>query len=184
MAIAPDAKAKAQWNVLEGTKVAGGMYATSTDGQVTGFRAGRLVGDGFQGAILIDDPIKPANAESDVLREHANTQLAQTVRSRRARPDTPIVCIMQRLHERDVSGFLLEEDIGEPFEHLKIRALDDAGKSYWEIKEPAAQLLSFAAKQPYIFSGQYQQDPTPEQGRCKASRTGEGSLRGCNSLYG
>lgn len=162
--LANDSKAKSQWNVMLGDKQAGGMYAASTDGQVTGFRAGRMGVPGYNGAIKVDDPLKPKDGESETKRNGVNNQLPQTIRSRRAEPTTPLLVIMQRVHENDPTGYLLGGALGEKFEHLKIPALDSSGKSYWEIKEPTAQLLAFKARQPYIFAGQYQQEPAPEEG--------------------
>ena len=46
MAIADDADSKKRWNVMFNGKTAGGVYATSIGGQVTGFRAGHMV-EGF-----------------------------------------------------------------------------------------------------------------------------------------
>jgi hypothetical protein len=40
MKLADDAQAKKRWNVMEGDQSAGGVYATSMGGQITGFRAG------------------------------------------------------------------------------------------------------------------------------------------------
>ena len=53
---------KSRWDTEQG----GGVYATSTLGQITGFGAGQVEQDGepyqFSGAIVIDDPIKPEDA--------------------------------------------------------------------------------------------------------------------------
>ena len=40
--IADDAKAKKRWNVIVDGKKAGGVYAVSLGGQITGFRAGHM----------------------------------------------------------------------------------------------------------------------------------------------
>ncbi len=103
--IADDAKAKKRWNVLVDGHPAGGVYATSLGGQVTGFRAGHMA-EGFQGAILIDDPIKPEDAFSRSKVDAANRRLITTVKSRRANPKTPIILIMQRVAENDPAGFI------------------------------------------------------------------------------
>lgn len=165
--IADDTKSKQQWNIVdEEGKKRGGMYAVQTGGQVTGFRAGYM-SEGFSGAIILDDPLKPDDAESDTLRSDVNNQLARTVRSRRARPDTPMIIVMQRLHEEDPTGFLMDGGLGEEFVQLKVPAIIGAGeqqKSYWDFKEPLEQLHQFQAAQPYVFAGQYMQEPAPEQG--------------------
>ena len=103
---------KAQWDTEQG----GGVYATSTLGQITGFGAGEVETPGepykFAGAIVIDDPIKPEDALSDVVRERVNRRFETTIRNRVNSRNTPIIIIMQRLHEHDLCGYLqeIEED--------------------------------------------------------------------------
>lgn len=77
---------------MDGRK-AGGVYAMSLGGQITGFRAGHMA-QGWQGAIVIDDPLKVGDACSKPRRAWANRDLIATVKSRRANPDTPIIVIM------------------------------------------------------------------------------------------
>lgn len=164
--IADDAKAKKRWNVLVDGQIAGGVYATSLGGQITGFRAGHMAA-GFQGAIIIDDPIKPEDAYSRVKLDAANRKLVTTVKSRKANPETPIVIIMQRLAEVDPVGFVERGNLGPKSEwhFVKIPAvIDDAYVktlplkyrdavdhlerapdkrfSYWPYKEPITQLLA------------------------------------------
>lgn len=160
--IADDAKAKKRWNVMVDNHVGGGVYATSLGGQVTGFRAGHMK-EGFQGAILIDDPIKPEDAFSSSKLNAANRKLLTTVKSRKANPETPIIVVMQRLSELDPVGFILKGNFGGDWHHVRIPAiLDEAylstlppkyrqhilpGKtiegrfSYWPYKEPLDELL-------------------------------------------
>ena len=98
--VADDAKSKKRWNVEVDGKTAGGVYAVSLGGQITGFRAGHMT-EGWQGAIIIDDPLKVEDAYSKTKRAAANRKLVSTVKSRKANPDTPIIVIMQRLAEED-----------------------------------------------------------------------------------
>lgn len=161
--IADDAKAKKRWNVLVDGQPAGGVYATSLGGQITGFRAGHMA-EGFQGAIIIDDPIKPEDAYSKTKLEAANRKLLTTVKSRKANPDTPIILVMQRIAEGDPVGFIKSGNMPGEWHYVKIPAvIDDEyieslpakyksiinkedsvnGRfSYWPYKEPLAQLLS------------------------------------------
>ena len=53
MEISDDAKAKKRWNVVLDGKPAGGVYATSLGGQITGFRAGHMA-EGFTGCFVGD----------------------------------------------------------------------------------------------------------------------------------
>ncbi len=161
--IADDAKAKKRWNVLVDGHPAGGVYATALGGQVTGFRAGHMA-PGFQGAILIDDPIKPEDAFSRSKLDAANRKLLTTVKSRKANPDTPMVLVMQRIAENDCVGFIEKGNVEGEWHHVRIPAVldqkyldtlplkyssevDDADSvdgrfSYWPYKEPLKTLLT------------------------------------------
>ncbi|MDI9249072.1 terminase, partial [Stenotrophomonas sp. RS-48] len=55
-----DSSAKGDWRTTKG----GVVYATGAEGTVTGFGAGKAR-PGFGGAIIIDDPHKPGEADSD-----------------------------------------------------------------------------------------------------------------------
>lgn len=163
MDIAVDSKSKKKWNVMEGEKIAGGAYAVALGGQITGFRAGRMT-PGFQGAILIDDPLKPEDAFSKTKRDTANRRLLSTVKSRKANPETPIIVIMQRLAEEDCTGFIKKGNLGKDWTYITIPAIiddsyvatldpkiaaivdsserDDQGRfSYWPYKEPIKELV-------------------------------------------
>lgn len=157
---AKDSKAKKRWNVMIGGKRAGGCYAVALGGTITGFRAGHMA-PSFQGAIIIDDPLKPEDAFSETKLATANRKLSDTVRSRKANPETPIIIIMQRLHVEDQTNYALTKQIGGlEFEHIKIPALNEDGTSYWPYKEPAEELLAWKEANPYTFAGQMQQEPT------------------------
>lgn len=181
--IAADADSKKRWNVEDAGKKAGGVYATSLGGQITGFRAGHMA-EGWQGAILIDDPLKVEDAYSKTNRDKANRKLISTVKSRRANPDTPIVVIMQRLAEEDPTGFIKAGGIPGEWTFIEIPALitdeyvanlpehirplvdsserDEDGRfSYWPYKEPLQELLAAEKADRYVFSGQYMQRPSP-----------------------
>lgn len=164
MKIAEDSKSKKRWNVLIDGQPAGGVYATSLGGQITGFRAGHMA-PGFQGAIIIDDPVKPEDAFSRSKLDAANRKLLTTIKSRKANPETPIVIIMQRIAESDPVGFIESGNMDGDWRYVKIPAvIDDAyvkgldpryqkmvdsayrdqgGRfSYWPYKEPLDQLLA------------------------------------------
>lgn len=183
LAIADDAKSKKRWNVvMDGQKV-GGVYAVSLGGQITGFRAGHMA-PGWQGAIIIDDPLKVEDAYSKTKRDAANRKLVSTVKSRKANPDTPIIVIMQRLAEEDPTGFIRQGKMPGQWTFIEIPALIDDGYvgalpepyretvtaderdadgrfSYWPYKEPLADLIELETKDRFVFTGQYQQRPTP-----------------------
>ncbi|MFY2610499.1 phage terminase large subunit [Achromobacter ruhlandii] len=165
--VAADAKSKKRWNIEVDGRKAGGVYAVSLGGQITGFRAGHMA-EGWQGAIVIDDPLKVGDAYSKPRRAKANRDLIATVKSRRANPDTPIIVIMQRLAQEDVTGFIEAGNLGSDWEQIVIPALiddayvaglpaelqakvdssvrDEKGRfSYWPYKEPLADLLAMEA---------------------------------------
>ena len=124
--IRADADSKGMWWTHEG----GGVYATSTMGQVTGFRAGHMDETEFTGAILIDDPIKPADALSETIREGVNNNYGETIASRLAVESVPIILIMQRVHYNDLSGYLLRGGSGEKWHHLNLPVQIDSTKPY------------------------------------------------------
>lgn len=175
MRIADDASAKKRWNVEINGQLAGGVYATSIGGQVTGFRAGHMA-EGFQGAILIDDPVKPEDAFSKSKVDVANRKLVTTVKSRKANPETPIVVIMQRTGTGDPTDFIKGGNLGNDWDFIRIPAvindefvdaLDekyanmvefservDGRYSYWPYKEPIQELLQMERGDGIDASGQ------------------------------
>ncbi len=125
MALRDDADSKAMW----WTEYGGGVYASSAAGQVTGFRAGHME-PGWQGSLIIDDPVKPDDAFSETVRNGVNTRFNETIRSRLAIETTPIVVIMQRIHYQDLSGYLLRGGSGEHWHHLNLPVLIDNSEAY------------------------------------------------------
>ena len=92
----------------------GFRYATSTGATITGFHAH---------VIINDDPQNPKQAESDQMRIQANEH-TKTLSSRKVdKANTPVVTIMQRLHEDDVTGYLLKKK-GENIRHICLPAED------------------------------------------------------------
>jgi len=154
-----DSKAKDEFRTTQG----GVVYATGAEGTITGYGAGKLRG-GFAGCILIDDPHKAGEALSDVRRQNVIAWFQSTMESRLNSPDTPIVVIMQRLHEDDLSGWLLNGGNGEEWEHLCLPVLDDDDKPLWADKHDRETLHRMENADPYTFAGQYMQTPTPKEG--------------------
>jgi len=150
----------------------GHMIATSVGGTSTGKGGNRLV---------VDDPLNPKEAASDVLRERANTWFDQTFYSRLDDKKTgAIVVIMQRLHEKDLTGHLLEQ--GGEWEHLCLPAIAEdrqvihfpmsgrtlvrePGDLLWPEREGPKEIeAAKLALRSYGFAGQYQQRPSPMEG--------------------
>lgn len=162
------------------TEQKGGLYATSTLGQITGFGAGKLERsdddeesidmftatfnpDRFSGAVIIDDPIKPEDALSDTMREQVNRRFETTIRNRVNSRNTPIIVIMQRLHERDLCGYLQLVEPNE-WEVLSIPCIDVEGNALWEHKHTLEELYKIKDASPFVFETQYMQNPKPMEG--------------------
>jgi hypothetical protein len=114
----------------------------------------------FAGAIIIDDPIKPDDAMSDLKRGRVNERFETTIRNRVNSRKTPIIVIQQRVHEKDLSGYLMDVEPGE-WTVIKLSALKEDGTPLWELKHTAEELLQLKRINPYVFEAQYQQDPKP-----------------------
>ncbi|MBV4366278.1 DNA-packaging protein [Erwinia phyllosphaerae] len=127
MDLSVDADSKAMW----WNEAGGGVYASSAAGQVTGFRAGHME-PGWQGALIIDDPVKPDDAFSETVRDGVNNRFNETIKSRLAVETTPMIVIMQRIHYQDLSGYLLRGGSGEMWHHLNLPVMIDNALSYTE----------------------------------------------------
>ncbi len=151
-----DSKAKDEFRTTAG----GIVYATGAEGTITGYGASKMR-DSFGGAIIIDDPHKAGEATSPVMRQSVIDWYQSTIQSRLNKPDGPIIIIMQRLHEEDLSGWLLNGGSGEHWEHLVIPARDESGQSFWPEQFPPEMLDRLETTSPYVFAGQYMQRPAP-----------------------
>jgi len=155
-------KSKKKW----ATEAGGGIYAASAGGAVTGFGAGSTVPDLddqgrvlFGGAVIIDDPLKPEDAFSESIRNRVNRRFHSTILSRLNARDTPIILIMQRLHEQDLSGYLLDQEF-EDWHQLKLPALDDDSEQpLWPERHSKDELRRIERADAYAFAAQYQQQP-------------------------
>ena len=79
----------------------GFRLATSTGGTLTG-RGGNI--------IIIDDPMKPADAQSEARRLDLQQWFSNTLLSRLDdKVNGAIVLVMQRLHIDDLAGYLMEQ---------------------------------------------------------------------------
>lgn len=158
-------------------ETAGGAYriACGSGGTVTGRGADHLV---------VDDLIKADEANSDDVREKANDWMGETLRSRLDDQQTgTITIIMQRLHERDATGYLLEQmkiPGADQYHHVKIplvateRTVVSFGGKTYATREPegllhptymgAEAVAALRVSQRNNFEGQYQQNPIKMQG--------------------
>jgi predicted phage terminase large subunit-like protein len=136
-------------------------------GTIIGYGAGKHR-SGFGGAIVIDDPHKADEARSDIVRQGVIDSFQNTLESRLNSPHTPIILIMQRLHEMDLAGWLLSGGNGETWEHLCLETLQNEGTqdecALWPDKHSLEDLHRLKQSKPYSFSGQYQQSPCAPEG--------------------
>jgi predicted phage terminase large subunit-like protein len=155
------------------TKDEGYRLATSIGGVLTG-RGADL--------IIIDDPLKPDEASSDSQRKAVNEWYDNTLYSRLNNKDEGcIILIMQRLHEDDLVGHVLEQ---EQWEVVSLPAIAEQDESFLietpygprrftrtagGILHPARESRRTLANirrtiGEYNFAGQYQQAPAPAGG--------------------
>lgn len=172
----------AKWDTEQG----GGLYATSTLGQITGFGAGATdAEDGevnetalddysvifnpnkFTGAIIIDDPIRPEDALSDVVRERVNRRFETTIRNRVNSRRTPIIIVCQRTHENDLCGYLMTIE-PDDWTVISIPAIDYDSegneRALWPHKHTLEELHKIELANPFVFETQYMQNPKPLEG--------------------
>lgn len=150
----------------------------------TGFRQACAVASmtGRRGdRVAWDDPHSVEAALSDVERATAIRVLQETLPTRLNNPDaSAIVIVMQRLHEADVSGVILDEDYG--YEHLCLPmefeperrcntsiGFTDPRKEEGELLFPERFPRSVVERDkkimgPLAVSGQFQQRPAPRGG--------------------
>ncbi|MDD4592544.1 MAG: phage terminase large subunit [Parabacteroides sp.] len=159
----PDKSAKMSY---ENTST-GARYATSTGGTITGKHAH---------VILNDDPLNVQQGYSELARITANEH-TKTLSSRKVdKMNTPTITIMQRLHEQDVTGYLLSKK-SDKIKHICLPAevskfvkpsflvekyidglLDPVRLSREVLDEAKIDLGSMS------YSGQYDQNPIIDGG--------------------
>lgn len=152
----------------------GSYYATGTGGTIIGKRAN---------IFLIDDPIKTDDAEgSEVKRTGVNNRYDRTVLSRLFNPiNDAVVIIMQRTHDDDLCGYLIDKMqrwVWEEFEVLSLPAIATEDELYQtrygkiERKKgepldaqrfPVEALNTIKKNDSVVFSTQYQQDPVNKE---------------------
>ena len=152
------------------TTARGYRLATSLGGTITG-RGAHLV--------VMDDPQKPEEALSEASRNYAAQWFDTTLLSRLdSKSKGAVILVMQRLHEDDLAGCLLEKG---DWQHLKISAIavqDEriqigprrtvrrkAGTVIDARRETLGDLEKLKKSMGTLyFSAQYQQEPIPLEG--------------------
>ncbi|MGO1121225.1 phage terminase large subunit [Rhodovibrionaceae bacterium A322] len=155
------------------------------DNDQTGFRLATSVGGlgtGERGdRFIIDDPHNVHQADSPAVRETTLRWFDETVPTRLNDPArSAIVVVMQRVHERDVSGHILARELN--YEHLMlpmefeperrcqtVLGFTDPRRSAGELLWPGRFSSELVAELKdtlgeYAAAGQLQQRPVPRQG--------------------
>lgn len=154
----------------------GYRLATSVDGTATG-EGGSVV--------VVDDPHSVREADSDAVREATLEWWDQVMSTRLNDPKRgALVVIMQRVHERDLSGHVLEQggyihlklpaewegethySTASPTPHLSVRdPRDSYGDLLWPERVGREELDELKTRLgTYGTAGQLQQRPAPEEG--------------------
>jgi hypothetical protein len=148
-----------------------------------GFRLAVSVGGTLTGrggnVIIIDDPMKPQDAASESHRESTREWYDGTLFSRLDnKVEDAIVIVMQRLHEDDLIGHVLQK---EPWTVVRIPAIAEQDECHQtgserfhrrgegEVIDPRREPLETLKRirislGDRMFSAQYQQDPLPLDG--------------------
>ncbi len=147
----------------------GFRFATSVGGSLTGEGGNYLI---------IDDPLNPAQAMNRQLRDQVNGWFEHTFSTRlNDKRNGVIVLVMQRLHQGDLSGWLLDKGY---WEHLCLPAIGQEKRLYrmgavHKLREEG-ELLHACREGMHLverarldlgssaFAAQYQQQPLPEEG--------------------
>jgi predicted phage terminase large subunit-like protein len=155
------------------TTAQGCRLATSVGGVLTGRGAD---------IIIIDDPLKPEEALSQVQRQAANDWFDHTLYSRLNDTRTgAIILMMHRLHEDDLAGHVLGQEDWDVVRFPAIAEDDESwafdtelgqslftrqrGEALHPERQPLATLDQIRRTiGEYNFAGQYQQAPSPQGG--------------------
>lgn len=165
--------------VLDKSKMAELDFMTTKKGYRYGTSVGgTLTGRGGNG-IIVDDPLKPQEANSKSQRHAVNEWYKSTLYSRLDNKDTGfIIVVMQRLHIDDLVGHVLDL---EEWEHLDLPAIAQvaqeiplgSGRFFRrepdDILHPAQESSAALERIKYNlgsnnFSAQYNQQPVPPGG--------------------
>lgn len=154
------------------------------ENDATGFRQAAAAGSitGARGdRVIIDDPHSVEGASSEAQRNSVVDWFLEAVPTRLNNPDrSAIVVVMQRLHDRDVSGVILAKDLG--YDHLCLPMEFETGRAcktsigFVDPRTEDGELL-FPARfsretverdkkvmGSYAVAGQFQQRPAPRDG--------------------
>ncbi len=152
------------------TTAGGQRFATGVEGVLTGMGGNYLI---------VDDPLDPSRAISDVERKKANEWVSSTFLNRfNDRRTGRMVLVMQRLHSDDTTARMLEiggcEHLCLPAEFKK-KTIIKIGKKRWErergdvldekrLTPDVIEQTKREYSDPFKYEAQMNQNPTPDEG--------------------
>lgn len=152
--LAADSAAAGRWHTNHG----GVFAAVGVGSQILGKGA-----DDF----VIDDPFATMeDAQSETQRKRVIEWYQGSVYNR-LQPGGTIVLINHRMHEDDLSGYLIDRQNfeGDKWEIVELPAVSPSGEALWPEDYPIEALERIRANTlPRFWSGLYQQNPQPEDG--------------------
>lgn len=174
---------QARWGdtvTLTGDQNAKTKFETTAMGFRESVAAGSITGSRGD-VVIIDDPHSVEGASSDQMRASTIEWFLEAVPTRLNSPiKSAIVVIMQRLHEEDVSGVILDKGLG--YDHIMLPMRYDPARAmptllgYEDPRSEDGQLLfprrfpeevvdrDERVMGPYATAGQFQQSPEPRGG--------------------
>jgi predicted phage terminase large subunit-like protein len=154
VSLAADSAAAGRWHTSKG----GIFAAVGVGSQILGKGA-----DDF----IIDDPFATmAEAQSETQRKNVIEWYQGSVYNR-LQPGGAIVLINHRMHDEDLSGYLIERQNfdGDKWEIVNLPAIDGAGEALWPESYPIEALQRIKANTlPRFWSSLFQQNPQPDEG--------------------
>lgn len=168
--IKEDSDTKQYFRIQKGKEIGGFRYATSTGGTIGGIH-GHFIN--------LDDPLNPTDSLSDVMVRNSNEWLDNVLYSRKVDSKVSVVIlVMQRLHENDITGYMLSKN-ADNIKHICLPAeIDDKNlptpielKKYYknnllDEKRLSREILEQKRVEmgDYAFAMQYLQTIVPKSG--------------------
>lgn len=155
-----------------------GYYANDKGG----FRLSKTTGSNITGHkglfVIVDDPQNPKTSESEVFRKAATVYYTNSLYNRLTPAQLGVrIIVMQRLHDEDLSGYLLKKDpnsyrhiclpaeVSDLVKPVHLKSLYSLDGLLDPIRLDKGTLLTFKSTLGSRgYSGQYGQTPSPEEG--------------------
>ncbi|MBS3775805.1 MAG: phage terminase large subunit [Bacteroidales bacterium] len=156
---------------IDRQRLGGNRFSTSVDGTLMGFHGNIQI---------VDDPLDPKRASAETILDSTNRWVTETLFSRKVDKNvTPLILIMQRLHQNDTTGSILDRR-SDKVKHICIPGeirnyreqvhppelvekykddLMDPKRLSWEVLEEFEAEVG-----QYAYSGQIGQKPVPPGG--------------------